>query len=93
MFYTLILENKTDQQITVSMSCLLFRVAGKPCISGHSWHLGYADAWTDFAVAMSLGSFSGLERLIVMSSVPYSEAYVHFKSFAILPDAHNSGSG
>jgi hypothetical protein len=32
---------------------------------------------------MAFGSFSGFERLIVMSSVPYSLGYGHFTSLAM----------
>ena len=36
------------------------------------------------AAAMALGSFSGLDRLMVMSRSPYSVSAIHFISFAIL---------
>ena len=35
------------------------------------------------AAAIALGSFSGLERLIVMSRVPYFVSTVHLRSLAI----------
>ena len=43
--------------------------------------------WAAFALpaaAIAFGSFSGLDRLIVMSIVPYSVSTVHFLSFTIL---------
>ena len=35
-----------------------------------------------FAAAMAFGSFSGLDKLIVMSISPYGESTFHFRSFA-----------
>ena len=37
-----------------------------------------------FAAAIALGSFSGLERLIVISISPYSDSTAHLTSLAIL---------
>ena len=47
-------------------------------------HLGYPLCFFNFAAAMALGSFSGLERLIVISISPYLLPVTHFTSFLIL---------
>ena len=45
--------------------------------------VGYPDAFFSFAAAMSRGSFSGLERLMEISSSPYFVSETQCSSFAM----------
>ena len=58
-------------------------VPAYPSFSRQRRHLGYPVLFALSAFAISLGSFSGFDRLIVISRSPNAEVATHFMSFAI----------